>query len=457
MDILPSSEIPTSKSATIPGLFDLLGHSFNLLKQRLWQLILIPVLANILMFTFVLTFGIIFGLSGTLLSNNGHVVITIILAGILIIVAILLMIYIGIWSQAALVHVIVSDEKIGVWEAFKKGSHDVFKLLTIFGYFIAIEFGFTILSFGGLLAMFGLLAKGYTLGGFLAGILSLLGSIAIAYTLTKIRFAMYPMIKEGVSSREAILKSWRVTDGVFWKIFGRLLGLIALLAAIFISVSLITAFLKITILTSILQFALGLVLPPFLIIFSYQIYQNLPNTTPSATTPKPLLAGMIISVLLIVSSVAGGVWVYYNSQQLYPSLQQIFLKNTLPSTNNRSITIDQDKNSSTTEETFVEKPETLKSLLADLPETVPGDTIDEQNNNEGSRRIIETSEGRKQAHDRYLKSLAQNGWTDIKDTPDKYFDFIEAKKDGRLLLIVLAGSDQTTINISVTKENNFDR
>jgi len=231
----------------------LLKNSWNLYKERFWNIFGIALLPGLSAIAMVSMMTALFLLAFTSL-------IPAILIGL---VAILLFCTIGYWLQAALYEVIINDSKIGIKESLKNSKSKFLSLLWI--NFLA---GLITMSIPIIVSIVIAIIGNY------AGMESyifLFPLIIIPVVLFGVWFSLSPFIffKEGIKGMSALRRSKKLTNGIFWKIFGRILLLGIILGIINFVLNAI--FLLIPILGNLIIIAIM----PFGIIFIYMMYRSL--------------------------------------------------------------------------------------------------------------------------------------------------------------------------------------
>lgn len=185
--------VPAPTTGKLPGPMAIFKEALEIYKSRLWVLVGISVISTL----FILLVTSILG-GGALLLNKLGVALpqgTASIIGIIILVSLVVIaaIYISILAQAALLTAIKdSEEKIGIKESFKRGSHRA-------GVYFAAA----------------LLTGLATLGGFI--LLIVPGIIfAIWYSLSS-----YIAISEDVTASQALKQSRFYVKGFWWATLGR--------------------------------------------------------------------------------------------------------------------------------------------------------------------------------------------------------------------------------------------
>jgi hypothetical protein len=262
----------------------LMSESFTILKQRFWTLVGISLLPSVLMLLAIALVAAGAIGSGFLLTNlfnttgSGQIIGYVIGIGLLIVLIFLALIYIQVWGQTALLYAIRgADERIGVREAYKRGSHKVFAFL-----------GTSVVMF---LAV---------LGGYM---LILIPGIIMALSLY---MASYSVIDKDLTGMQALRYSYYYTKGYRWAMFGRILVVAVLFGIIYI-ISLLTSFLgqEVQLISAIVIGVISFIYGIFMAIYYYRLYDHLKQLKPepadlaavAMNVPKAFIALGIIAII----------------------------------------------------------------------------------------------------------------------------------------------------------------
>lgn len=238
----------------LPNCGDLFTSSWNLYKDRFWDLISIGIISALVL----LAFQGVFILLGNV-KNIPHAAISAISLGIVNFAAVVVVILVAIWSSAAmLVAVSKSDESISAVEAYRRSW-----------IFVAKYFGVSILG--------ALIVVGGT-------ILLVIPGIFLAIALSMAPLIVINEYNE-VSVVSALKKSWSYVKGYWWAVFGRFAFLLVVLLGLGILLG-IFLFLPLTFLAAIgPQFSgifrgignglVDILLTPFSTAFWFMIYTGL--------------------------------------------------------------------------------------------------------------------------------------------------------------------------------------
>lgn len=317
----------------LPGVFSLLGQALNIYKRRFWVLLGISAIPLALIFAVgVLAAGGLTMLTVLRLQNGPAVVIAGLLLTVLIFVA---LIYIGLWSQTAMIYAISGYETpVGFAEAFKRSSHK------IASYFV-------------IMFLMGAVAAG---GFFLLIIPGIIFSVW--YSLS-----IYVMAEENLTGLSALQKSREYIRGYGWAVFGRMLGFgLLFMLAYFLPILGFNAFFaaaKLSKLAPIISQIFSLIISPLSLIYPYVIYRQIKSKKGSVEIVNKkktwlavgavwgTLAFLLIPVLTItllalstarqkardakrvadIYLISSGLELYLNDQQTYPeNLNQLIPK-----------------------------------------------------------------------------------------------------------------------------------
>jgi len=231
----------------------LFKSSWNLYKERFWNIFGIALLPGLSAIAMVSMMTALFLLAFTSL-------IPAIFIGL---VAILLFCTIGYWLQAALYEVIINDSKIGIKESLKNSKSKFLSLLWI--NFLA---GLITMSIPIIVSIVIAIIGNY------AGMESyifLFPLIIIPVVLFGVWFSLSPFLffKEGIKGMSALKRSRELVKGNFGKIFWRLLVIGIFLALINFILSFIPM----------LGGLINIAIIPFGIVFTYMMYKELSQTT----------------------------------------------------------------------------------------------------------------------------------------------------------------------------------
>ena len=240
---VPQVEPMVSAPGALPSAGALLSQALELYKQRFWTLLGVYFLP-ILLIIGILFFGI-GGLFGLLLVGSkagGAAPLVGLVLGLLVA---LLMVYIGVWGQGALLFAIKdSAENIGVVEAYKRASHKVLSLFwTSLLAGLAVGFGFFLFIIPGIIFMVWL------------------------------AFSTYIVVAEDLSGSAALSRSRGDTKGRWGGVFGRLVVVIVLAIGLSLVISILSAILKSPAVGSILNLIASLLLTPYLTIYLFKLYE----------------------------------------------------------------------------------------------------------------------------------------------------------------------------------------
>ncbi len=238
----------------LPGCRDLFTGSWNLYKDRFWDLITIGLISALVLFMFQGLFVLLGNVKN--ISSAGVAAIA---AGIVSFAAILVVILVTIWTSAAmLVAVSKSDEAISAIEAYRRSW-----------IFVAKYFGVSILG--------ALLVVGGTL-------LLVVPGIFLAIALSMAPLIVINEYNE-VSVISALKKSYAYVKGYWWPVLGRFMFLLVILLGFGILLAIIL-FLPLTFLAtmgpqfnaifrSVGNSIVDILLTPFSTAFWFMIYAGL--------------------------------------------------------------------------------------------------------------------------------------------------------------------------------------
>lgn len=277
---------PTNSS--LPGPLKILSQSWAIYKQRIGTFLgitIIPFLISILLlavFNFISNYNYEEWLINRLTDSGSGVY----MAGLIIILTVLFTIiiyFIQIWSQVALIYAVKDrEERINVIESYRRGWHKIFPF-----WWLSILMGFIIL------------------GAFLFLIIP---GIIFA---TWFSLAFFILIAEDLKGMDALLKSKEYVKGKWSQVFGRFLFIGGLLLIIYLIPIIVFNVLKFPLAEEITQSVVGLFLSPLVIIYGFLIYSNLklikgdfsflPSVKQKATFVIIAIIGILIIPILFLS------------------------------------------------------------------------------------------------------------------------------------------------------------
>ena len=265
------------------GVFELLKKSFEIYKSRFWALTGISAVPSLLMFFFALASLAFLAEMQKFLG----------LPFILIIGLLWLLVALSVqfWSQISLLYAIKDrNEKIGIKEAFRRGWGKMN-------------------SFAWVLILTGFITMGGSMLFMIPGIIFSIWFV----------FASYILVNENIGGMNALMKSKAYVQGHWWSVFWRFLALGLIFIGPFIALAIIlgaiTAGITIvagktgaSIFSDSINFLITTFLTPFLIIYSFLLYENLKEIKGIFTfEPKgkgwliaiAILGGLIIPIFII--------------------------------------------------------------------------------------------------------------------------------------------------------------
>ncbi len=273
---------PETGSDGLPGFGALVSEAWDTFKKRFGTLLGASILPGLIVFGFIALGAVGVGVAAALgVSFSGAALVGTIVAAA---VAVIVIIYLGIWSQAALIAAALgSGEQIGVGEAYRRTR-------SLVGPF----FWVSILT--GLVVMSGLL---------------LLGIGAIVFG-TWLSFASWTLIDEGHRGTRALQQSYAYVKGRGWGVFWRVFVFSFLGALVSSIISSLTGGNgeNPSVLSNVLGLVFYLVWTPLSIAFTYALYRGLKNSRPNLpapTGPKTwyvvgAVAGLLVP--LVIAAVA---------------------------------------------------------------------------------------------------------------------------------------------------------
>lgn len=274
---------PAGTPGKIPGIGELVSETWQIYTSRFWTLMGISLIPAVILLGLGALFGagaVGVGLVGTRFGFDLSNPITVILGVVLLILIVIFAIYLGIWSQVAMLYGIKDhSERISIREAFSRGSHQV-----------ASFFGVSILS--GLIVMAGF-------------ILLIVPGIIFALWYA---FATYVLVDEKLTGTAALKRSKQYAQGQLGAIFWRFLVVGGAGGVISVILNALGGSGQDTnIAFSILSFAFSLLWAPFMTAYAFSIYRG--AKAAKGTVPAPAAGGMgwaiALSVIGIVVVIGG--------------------------------------------------------------------------------------------------------------------------------------------------------
>ncbi len=325
----PTTAIPPSNGmpgAKLPGPIAILRQAWEIYKSRFGLLLGITLLPSGLLLVYFLLVGggVIAGsfLTPQLGSTAGGA--TVIAGIILAVLLYIALIYVGIWAQTALILAIKgADQKVGFKQSFGQASH---KIGSFFGASLLVGMAVSgmalLFEVPGFLLFYSVLLK--FLLPFYQYLLFIIGALAfiliIPAIIIGVRYSLsaFVVVGDNTKALSAVKRSRDYVSGYWWPVFWRFLfiGVIAIIFTIIIFI--ITAFLTTalkgvagsvgTIIGSIINLALSVILPPLYITYGYEVYTNLKAIKGESQIPADKSSGVvwiIIVVVILVIAIAG--------------------------------------------------------------------------------------------------------------------------------------------------------
>lgn len=279
---------PTGTPGKMPGIGELVSQTWQIYTSRFWTLMGISLIPAVIFLGLGALFGagaIGLGLVGARFGFDLSNPVTVILGIVLLILIAIFAIYLGIWSQVAMLYGIKDHaERVGIREAFKRGSHQV-----------ASFFGISVLS--GLIIMAGF-------------ILLIIPGIIFALWYA---FATYILVDEKLTGTAALKRSKQYAQGQLGGIFWRFL----VVGGAGVIISMVLNALggsgqDQNIAFSILSFVFSLLWAPFITAYAFSVYRG--AKAAKGTLPAPAAGGMgwvialsVIGVIVVIGGLLASV------------------------------------------------------------------------------------------------------------------------------------------------------
>lgn len=326
----------TMTGGKLPGPTSIFRQAWQVYKDRFWLLIGIYLVPSAVFVVYIalVSGGVIAG--SALTSKFGGSVGTTLIAGLILAVLIYIaIIYIGIWSQAALVYAIKgAEQRIGFKEAFGQASHKIgsffgaslLAALAIVGMALLLEIPGFIFLYGPLLRwLLPLVSSIWMIFG-LMGLLGLVLAIPAIILAVRYSLATFVVVGDNARAMPAIKRSSDYVRGYWWPVLWRFvfIGMVAILLSIpiFLFTSFLGNFFEKTIagiagviVAAIVNIIFSVILPPLYVIYGYKVYENLKAVKGESQIPADKSSGLwtalaIIGVIIAIIVLVGGLFVW---------------------------------------------------------------------------------------------------------------------------------------------------
>jgi hypothetical protein len=343
---VPAQDPPLNQSVTpplqsggdmlgkkLPGPTAILGQAWQVYKDRFWLLVGIYLVPSAVFVVYIacVSGGLIAGsaLTSKFAGSFGATLIAGLILAVLIYIAI---IYIGIWSQAALIYVIKgADQRLGFKESFGQASHKIGSFfgasllagLAIAGMALLLEIPGFMFLYGPLLRWLLPMVSSIWIIFALMGLLGLVLAIPAIIVAVKYSLATFIVVGDNTTAMPAIKRSSDYVHGYWWPVFWRFvfIGMVAILVSIpiFLFTSFLGNFFEKTIagvagiiVVAIINIVFSVILPPLYVIYGYKVYENLRGIKGESQIPADKSSGLwaIIGGVLAIIVIVGGLFVW---------------------------------------------------------------------------------------------------------------------------------------------------
>ncbi len=296
--------------AKLPGPIALFKQAWQIYKSRFWLLIGISVIPMAL----IIILGLLAGgsaLAAALLGVKASpaLIIVLVILGVLVYLAV---IYIALWSQAALLFAVKgSEQKVGFKESFGKASHKVFSILGA-GLIVGLAVCGSMLLGGAIIfTLYAFVLPHTALFYLIEGILGLVLVLWIIKLGVEFCLASYVVVGDNAKALSAVQRSQDYIKGNWWKVFWRGLFIMVLFVLYYIVAGLIiTALGKIpgaggVIISQLVSLVASVVVSPFLVVYLYKIYENLRAIKGESQIPADKSSKWLIILSVVVVALFG--------------------------------------------------------------------------------------------------------------------------------------------------------
>lgn len=252
--------------------------AFDRTKERFWNYIVIMILYILMTLGAGLAAALLAGLNFLIFTATQSVEVTTTTAIISIVGAVLGFIYLGSWGTLAMVHVLISKEKIGATASFKEVKPLVWNY-TIFTLLVSVFFiGLVPIS------------------------LPTLFILLFVWSIFAV-FSVFVYMEKKEKGLQNLWISKAIVSQNFWGILGRLVLLYAIIWAISFGLNSLSEESGIFTLLSVI---FSIVVSPFSMSYAYEIYKNVPHPDKVPAQKVWIIISAIGWVLLILGIISMG-------------------------------------------------------------------------------------------------------------------------------------------------------